>query len=318
MSRDTDITIDSTTDLSDIPNQATEIIEVDTVDSDMVDETAEMSVVSDGSATADPVEIEAVEDSQKPDSKRRMLIIALIASALIILLLLASCVFGSGGTAEEVKEATPRTSKETTTTKSDKPKDKRDDKRTVKVIDEDGNEIEVDLNDPDVTVNADGTITTSRGTVTPTQPANNPSGGSGSGGNTNSGNNSGGGGNAPTTGGGGNTGGGSGGGNTTPPKPEPIPIYCCNGVPHPVTREEPNMVERPMFITVTKIHCSCGLIFDTNAQWTAHNKQIMIETMGGGHSWSGRTEQVPNGTEWVQDGFKTVVICAERKIIGYR
>jgi hypothetical protein len=96
---------------------------------------------------------------------------------------------------------------------------------------------------------------------------------------------------------------GGNGSDTGNPNAGKTPIYCHEG-PHPVTHEEPT------YSTVQVVVCSCGLRFATMSEWDAHKKSL------GTSGNTGHTATIKN--EQGELVWKTVVDCAERKIIGYK
>lgn len=84
-----------------------------------------------------------------------------------------------------------------------------------------------------------------------------------------------------------NSSGGSNGSSTS--KPE-TPAHEHSWVHH-----EAVYIENPVY--ASKLVCSCGSMFDTNAEWTVHNKALVMEDPESGCSYSVKKVQV--GTEKV-------------------
>lgn len=92
----------------------------------------------------------------------------------------------------------------------------------------------------------------------------------------------------PSTGGSGNS--GSSGSSGTAAEPSTPPAHEHSWTHHPA-----EYVDEPVY--AARIVCSCGQVFSTQGEWSAHNKALVLQDPASGHSYSVRDVQV--GTEKV-------------------
>jgi cytoskeletal protein RodZ len=222
------------------------------------------------------------ENTKEKRSKKR--VVALVLAAFVVAGIVVGAVVVSAHMAKPANAG-----KATTSTKSKETSSTASSETTAVITDANGNETTVDLTDPGVTKNADGTVTTKNGTYKTVTDPKKQSSGSGStasaGGST--GGSTGGGSSGGTSGGGstggnteGSSGGSSGGGTTKPTDPNAGKTW------HEAVTHQEKIVDVPAHTEtqqVTEYHSICYCGFDltkAGISFTQHKDNVGRLTEG--------------------------------------
>lgn len=89
---------------------------------------------------------------------------------------------------------------------------------------------------------------------------------------------------------------GSSGGTQAPPGGSNVETHAHNWTYHEATYEN-----KPVY--AARVVCSCGQVFSTQGEWSAHNKALVLQDPASGHSYSVRDVQVGSDSVLVSAAY---------------